>query len=160
MLEKIENNEVFIDECDLEIFRKYKWKIQYQKNTRYIYCSTYDGIKVKCILFHRLILNCSHGDKKCVDHIDGNGLNNLRDNLRICTHSENMRNRINNKPHSSIYKGVSWTKLNKKWRASIRINKKYISLGLFINEVDAAKAYNIASEKYHKDFSRINNLVA
>jgi hypothetical protein len=95
-----------------------------------------------------------------IDHLDGNTFNNQKKNLRICTHSENMRNSkipINN---TSGYKGVSLIKntITEKWMATIRFNNKKNYLGSFNDPVDAARAYNEAALKYHGEFAHINKI--
>ena len=121
----------------------------------------YDNGKWWCV--HKLLyciehnLNI-HADLK-IDHKDRNKLNNSLDNLRLATSQENNRNigkRTDN--CSSIYKGVSFSKNNKKnpWRAGIRIGKKCIHLGYFNNEKDAAEAYDKKALELFKDFAYLN----
>lgn len=105
---------------------------------------------------HRIINKTPKGFS--TDHINGNRLDNRKVNLRTCTHTENMRNR-NVRPKSSktsIYKGVYKLKNAKKWTASIHINKKEKYLGVYVNEDDAAIAYNKAAEKYFGEFASYN----
>ena len=98
-------------------------------------------------------------DKRCVDHIDGDKLNNHKDNLRFATHTENSRNqKKTNKPTSSIYKGVSFHKPLQKWLAHIRATGKIQHLGYFTNEREAAEAYNAAAVQFHKEFAKLNEL--
>ena len=95
-------------------------------------------------------------DNHQIDHHDGNTLNNLEDNLRICTFAQNSHNgkiRINN---TSGWKGVYWHKNTKKWMALIIVNYKPIFLGYFDIKEDAAKAYNNAATKYFGEFARLN----
>lgn len=94
-----------------------------------------------------------------VDHIDRNPLNNQKDNLRICTASENCQNRIRDLNFkSSKYHGVYRKKglRNKSWCASIRVKKKLLHIGYFLTEEDAAKAYDLMSKKYFGEFAIIN----
>jgi hypothetical protein len=91
----------------------------------------------------------------CVDHINGNTLDNRRSNLRVCTHAENMRNRRKNSNSSSGYKGVFWDNHYKKWSSYIRVNNKRIYLGRFDDSKVAYEAYVAASKKYHGEFGRI-----
>lgn len=79
------------------------------------------------------------GHKIVVDHINDNRLDNRVENLQLITNRENAY-RTQGK-YSSQYKGVSWCKRGKKWRANIRLNKKSFSLGYFVNEYDAHLAY-------------------
>lgn len=91
-----------------------------------------------------------------IDHTNKNKLDNRKSNLRICNRSQNNRNVFTNKSNKSGYKGVIWLKQNKKWMAQITFNYKRIYLGLFTNKLDAAKAYNDAARRYHKEFSSLN----
>lgn len=90
------------------------------------------------------------------DHINGNRLDNRRENLRVCTQGENNRNKAKYRNKSSQYKGVSWDSTNKSWYAQIIINKKHYSLGHYRNELEAAKAYDEGAKKHHGEFARIN----
>ena len=110
------------------------------------------------IRLHRLLTGLESGDGKCVDHINGNGLDNRRCNLRVCTQHENLCNRrkFMESSTTSFYKGVSWHKLRSKWRAYIRVNGHAIHLGLFINEKEAARAYDQAAMTYFGEFARLN----
>jgi hypothetical protein len=92
-----------------------------------------------------------------VDHKNCNGLDNRRANLRPATHAENCHNRRKySTPTSSRFKGVRWHKHGKKWAATIRGNNRAIHLGYFADETDAARAYDEAAKKYHKEFARLN----
>lgn len=103
---------------------------------------------------HRLLL--APGDNEDVDHRDGNGLNNKKENLRKCSRSQNLQNqtRLPNPLKSSAYKGVYWDE--DAWRAQIRVNKQKICLGYFTDEQTAALAYNEAANKYFGEFARPN----
>jgi hypothetical protein len=91
-----------------------------------------------------------------VDHINHNGLDNRRINLRIATARQNKQNTKIQKSNTSGYKGV--TKDRTKWRAMIRISGKRVHLGMFDDKRDAAIAYNRAAIKYHGDFACINDI--
>lgn len=106
----------------------------------------------KDILMHRVILNAPQD--KDVDHINGNGLDNRRSNIRICSTSENMRNRKTHKNNKCGVKGVRFHKKVQKWDARIQVNKKPIHLGYFDTVKDASDAYNQASKKFHGEFGR------
>jgi hypothetical protein len=93
-----------------------------------------------------------------VDHINGDGLDNQRCNLRLATHSENLRNRGYTKKNTSRYKGVTWYKPYKKWRAQIKTDHKMKNLGYFDIPEEAAEAYNEAAKKYHGSFAWLNKL--
>lgn len=149
-----------VDDEDYEYLNKFKWGVVKRKNTFYASRTQHykDGSRKKMMLIHRLILGLSD-PKIFVDHVDHNGLNNQKSNLRICTNQENQRNTsLNNKKtlnSSSKYKGVSWYKRDNKWRANICVGKD-VYLGSFINETDAAKAYDRAALKYFGEFACLN----
>jgi len=112
---------------------------------------------IKTIYMHRVIMNVTDS-QVLIDHWDGDSLNNQDENLRICTNTENLRNRGAQKNNTSGYKGVHWNKDNKNWVAQIQVNRKIIYLGSFANINDAAKAYNKAAEKYHGEFAQLNQV--
>lgn len=95
-------------------------------------------------------------DSQRVDHRDGDTLNNTSRNLRICTHSQNAKNRKVGSNNTSGYKGIAFYPKIKKWRARIGVDGRRINLGYFNSETDAITAYNKASKKYHGRFGRLN----
>ncbi len=106
------------------------------------------------ILMHRQLLGVLDGFE--VDHIDGDGLNNCRTNLRVCLHQQNGYNRAKRIAKSSVYKGVSWHQICGKWRASIKVNGKMIDLGHFLSEKEAALSYNQAASYHFGEFAKLN----
>ncbi len=106
---------------------------------------------------HRLLTQCPKG--KQVDHINGDKLDNRRDNLRICTHGQNLCNQMpQQRKKTSIYKGVFLVKGAKTWTARIRKDRKNINLGRFQDEREAAIAYNAAAKIHHGEFARLNEV--
>ena len=103
---------------------------------------------------HRSIM----GDPKgmMVDHRNHNTLDNRKDNLRIVTRAENMRNTQARRGSSSKYLGVSWYKPREKWRAQISVDGKRKYLGIFENEVEAALAYDLAAIEHFGEFANLN----
>jgi len=89
-----------------------------------------------------------------VDHINGNGLDNRRSNLRIATSQQNNRNRKICNLNTSGFKGVRLDR--NKWRADIRIDGKRKNLGRFVNPEAAAAAYDEAARKYFGEFATLN----
>jgi hypothetical protein len=110
----------------------------------YLKVNLYKNSKKKYILIHRLVLlTFLPLEEKEVDHINQIKTDNRLENLRWASKSENKRNKNKQKGcYSSIYKGVYWAKNKNKWDARCCINYKITFLGLFDDELDAAKAYN------------------
>lgn len=106
-----------------------------------------------CLRLHRVLTACPDGLE--VDHIDGNGLNNRRANLRIATRSENARNTGLNARNSSGRKGVSWCKRTRRWVAFIQHCGSTRFLGRFFEIDEAAAAYAKASAELHGEFGRM-----
>jgi len=141
-----------VDDTDFEWLNQWKWYAMNNKSTFYAVRNAGWPIQ-KRIWMHRLIMNTPNELE--VDHKDGNGLNNTRENLRNCTHAQNGKNnkeRINN---SSGSKGIHWR--NGKWYARIMVDSKSIHLGCFSNKDEATHAYSEAVKKYHGEYTRINN---
>jgi hypothetical protein len=149
---------------DFEEVNRHKWRaINNHNETFYAVRMTYTGGRKKQIMMHREIMKLPPFDSAqgrkgfVVDHGDGDGLNNTRDNLSIVTAAENSYNRrkcIN--VCSSKYKGVSREKKSNKWRAIINYKGQPIRLGWFDNEIDAAKAYDEAAKKYYGEYAFLN----
>lgn len=112
---------------------------------------------VKHKLFHRLILGIEDPNLS-VDHIDGDGLNNQKSNLRVCSHKQNCRNRKKNLNGSSRFKGVGFHKRDKIYCANIGLNGKRVHLGNFNSEIEAALAYNFAAKHHYGEFAKLNEV--
>lgn len=155
----IPTSETDFDEEFIDNIKQFTWFKQNQFG--YVSCHFKDvnGNK-RCMQLHRYILylNGNLDHSLDVDHKDGNPLNNLKNNLRICTASQNTRNSRRKRNSISQYKGVSFFKRDQKWKAEIYINGKNSFLGLFINEIDAAKAYNTAAILHFGEFAKLNNV--
>src|ERR671923_1500933 len=135
-----------VDDADYEWLNQWKWSIG---SNRYAYRINEQN---RGIYMHRLITNAPNGMQ--VDHINGNKLDNRRENLRVCTKHENMRNRGKQKNNTSGYKGVSWREKSKRYGAFIKIDGKYKMIGEYKTAEDAARAYNEFAKKYHGKFAK------
>lgn len=103
---------------------------------------------------HRIIWAIVHGSdpgESVIDHIDGNGINNRIGNLRLATHTENIRN---SRAHAGKLKGASFNRRSGKWRALIRLSRKLVYLGEFPTEAAAHAVYCAAAEKHFGEFAR------
>lgn len=151
--------EILVDEDDYHNFLNYSKCIKSCKTKfkQFFYVVIY--FNKKHYYLHRLITKCQ--DKNMVvDHINHNTLDNRKENLRICTKSENVRNQEKSTRNtSSIYKGVWYNKHRKKYIAEIKVNQKKINLGRFLSIKEAAKAYNDAATKYFGKFAYLNKIV-
>lgn len=125
-------------------------------NACWIYCNG----KSKCFYVHRLLakyflsnpLNYGY-----VNHKDNNRLNNNLDNLEWCSFQQNCFQKYKYKKNaSSKYKGVSWSKRDKKWGSKIGFNNKTINIGFFSAEKEAALAYNEKAKELHGKFAVLN----
>lgn len=143
-----------VDDSDYERVSQYKWWAAEVGVTKHFYATTSTYKPRKTIYMHRLILDAPKG--KIVDHINGNGLDNRRANLRLCTNAQNLHNAPAQKNNTSGYKGVSWNKGNKKWQAQICVNNKKIMIGVFADKIEAAKAYDKAALEFHGKFAYTN----
>jgi hypothetical protein len=146
-----------VDDEDFDRVMPYKWHTLTKGNCHYaIRGLWYDG-KCHTVYMHRLILDGAATDMD-IDHIDGDGLNNTRNNLRVVTHQENMMNR-HKRVGSSKYKGVHFdnSSRNKKvWRAQIRYNGKLANLGRFYTEEEAAHCYDKAACELFGEYANTN----
>lgn len=145
-------NYAIVDDEDYDRISKYKWNARKDKNTYYAY-SRPDGKGGKHWGLHRYILRLE--SKLQVDHINGNGLDNQKHNLRICTLGENTRNRRSCKNTTSKFKGVSRTKYGL-YLAEIGHNGKRYSLGSYITEEQAAEAYDRKHIELCGEFAKPN----
>lgn len=141
-----------VDDEDYPILIKYSWQATRMRRTCYAITSMWNKGNQKGVRMHRLILGLTVGNKLVTDHIDGNGLNNQKANLRIITNRQNGFNRKPNKNSTSKFKGVCRRAGSKKWGA--RIQKTH--LGYFTNEIKAAKVYDLAAEDRFGELARLN----
>ena len=135
-----------VSDEDFERVSKIRWSFVYVKGCNY---AVGNGL-----LMHRFIMNC----KGIIDHKDGNGLNNQRDNLRIVTHTQNMHNSRKNKIGTSRYKGVWFRKELGSWSSQIMHNGKRYQVGTFKDEETAALAYNAKAKELFGEFAYLNNV--
>ena len=144
-----------VDDDVYEWASKYKWRVgKWSGSTYYAIRSFNLGTKRKTGILHREIMNAPDGVH--VDHINGNGLDCTRSNMRLCTQAENKRNRKINSNSKSGYKGACWNKSVGKWQAHIQIDGKKIHLGLHDSAENAARAYDKAAIEYHGEFAKPN----
>ena len=139
-----------VDEADYKWLNQWKWYMRGGGLPPYAW--RWDE-NHKYVGMHRAILRAPNGIY--VDHINNNGLDNQRRNLRLCTQNQNCQNR-QKVAGTSKYKGVCKRKGRKTWISEIRVTRKLIYLGAFQHQEDAAKAYDIAALKYFGKFAYTN----
>lgn len=145
-----------VDDDDYNKAIKYKWHIKKRDNRRTFYACT--NIKKEKVLLHRFILGSKKHDNKIIDHINRNGLDCRKENLRIANNVINNMNRDLQRNNTSGYRGVCRRKKEKKWRAQIGYNNKMITIGYYKDIKDAAKAYNKRAKELFGEYAYLNKL--
>jgi hypothetical protein len=163
-----QNQFAMVDDDMFDYLNQWKWGASKKNHTYYAKRSYMKDGKSCVMKMHRLILGLT--DPKILgEHRDHNGLNNQRDNLRVCTQQQNVCNKRSQKGSSSKYLGVCRVKYPQKrkngevkvyeyWMALIRIKGKQTILGRFKDEKEAALAYNKAAIIHHGEFANPNIL--
>ena len=146
-----------IDVEDYDKVKGYWWSLSTKRGfTQYAQAhSSHDSKSRLHLSMHRVILGLT--DTGLVDHINGDGLDNRKSNLRIATTQENAFNQKSNRG-SSKFKGVSFRKDNNLWRAYVTKDGKRTYLGDHATEIDAAMAYNKAASQLFGEYARLNNV--
>lgn len=137
-----------VDDADYELVSAHKWKLD--STGRYVV----RNLRKRTLYMHRMLLKAPTGLD--VDHINGNGLDNRRENLRLATHAQNQCNQKIRTDNSSGYKGVRWHSGDRRWRARITFQGREIWLGNFSTAELAHAAYCSAAQKLHGQFARFN----
>lgn len=133
-----------VDEEDYERVMEYNWHL------------TKQGYAANSLVgkMHRFIMNPP--DDMVVDHVNHNTIDNRKTNLKVCDRLHNQKNQKPQGNKSSRFKGVYWSNSKNRWVSEIISNFKKIYIGVFSDEIEAAKAYDEAAKKYHKDFAYLN----
>jgi len=139
-----------VDDEDYEWLNRWRWKPQIDHNNVYAVRNIRYNGGYKTIRMHRFIVNPPDGI--LIDHIDSDGLNNQKYNLRLCNECQNRAHRKPNKNHKYIGVGV----YKNIFRARIRFNNIIYALGYFKTEKEAAIAYNIAALRLKGNFAYLN----
>ena len=146
-----------VDDEDFEYLNQFKWCAAKLSGIFYAVRNAPKDGKRYQQLMHRVINKTP--DSKQTDHINGNGLDNRKSNLRTATTRQNKQNCASQKNTTSKHKGISWQASRNKWFVQIRIDTgKDVFLGRYSDETEAAKAYNIAAAKYFGEFAKLNKL--
>ena len=148
-----------VDDDDYYWLSQWNWFAVEIKNTWYARRSKKKGVlrsnEKYEIYLHRIVMRCSDIDF-VIDHLDKNGLNNQKENLRMCTKSENNKHTSSHKNSSSQYLGVSYDKNRNKWSANLMNNGKRILFKRYNTEIEAAKAYDITAKTQFGVYANLN----
>lgn len=142
----------WVDQADYEMLSQFQWHAQRRRQAFYAVISANQRTR----LMHRFLL--LPDPEQDVDHVNGDGLDNRRRNLRVCTTRENQRNAHKPRGGTSWHKGVSWHKRGQRWQSQIQDCGKIYYLGWFRDEVDAALAYDLAALERFGEFAAPNFL--
>lgn len=108
----------------------------------------------RTLYMHRVILEAPKGCQ--VDHINGNRLDNRRENIRLCSQTENIRAYMRPSAKTSPYRGVCWASRPGRWLARITVNYRTIHIGHYHTELEAAAAYDAAARLHFGTFAQPN----
>jgi len=155
-----QGKEALVDDCDYEYLMESKWRFARRghQRTGYARFKQTVGGKRHWVHMHRLVAERSGlaVEGKQIDHVDGNGLNNCRNNLRVATESQNKANLRRRRDNTSGYKGVSCNRQTGKFRAYITVAGHRRHLKYFDDPREAARAYNGAALKHFGEFACLN----
>ncbi len=146
-----------VDPDDYYRLNQYKWSASRVGRKFYAVRTgpARNGKRGKSYRMHREVANIPEG-LEC-DHINANSLDNRKANLRPATRRQNCWNSSKRRPKSlSKYKGVSFSKRGRPWKAMLTVNGKWIYLGSFNSEIQAAKAYDKAAKRHFGEFANPN----
>jgi hypothetical protein len=142
-----------IDAADVHLVDKWNWTVKVTETNVYAKRNNCASRPHRVAYMHRCIMGEPEGLE--VDHIDGDGLNNQRHNLRAATRTQNSTNVKLRASNTSGYKGACWDKKRERWVAHIRVNGVQTYLGYFASAEAAHRAYAAASAKPHGEFGRV-----
>ena len=144
-----------VDDEDFRHLSQWQWFAVHRNRSFHAARNVWREGQRTTLYMHQLLVNVPLG--MMTDHIDGNGLNNQRANLRACTPSQNTANTAKySMLTSSQYRGVYWRGDIRKWHAQVRRDGKYFHLGHFRHEREAALAYNEAALEHFGGFAMLN----
>jgi len=157
-IELTKGNVALVDDEDYQRLSRWSWWVVPSGSRHKLYAQRWDNtVKPRrAVWMHRVVCNAPPGTQ--VDHINMNGLDNRRENLRVCTQGQNQANRGPQQNNKSGYKGVCPISRRGYWQASIRHNRKSIYLGEFSSKKDAAQTYNKAALELFGEFAYLNEV--
>ena len=146
-----------VDDEDYDYLMQWKWYTNKTLQGKFYAARSLWNLitkKIKNVCMHRVIIDAKKGEE--VDHKDGNGLNNQRGNLRLCTRAQNNANSKLQKNSTSGYKGATFDRHAQKWQAHIMYNRRHLFLGYYGTSEEAARAYDKKAIELFGEFARPN----
>ena len=146
-----------VDAADFDVISRLKWHAQANGDGGSYYpvnSGARIGNRQRAVRMHRLLLGIVNQTDIFVDHINGNGLDNRRCNLRLASAAQNQGNRDQRKTGSCLYKGVHFAKKSRNWEA--KIGGERLFLGSFDTPEDAARAYDAAATARWGEYAKLN----
>ena len=147
-----------VDEADYELVSAYSWGVHEHVRPSGATVGPYARAGVRCpdgryttLLMHKVISGWAQ-----TDHINHDGLDNRRDNLREASTRQNAQNRLSHRGTSSIYKGVFWNTRQARWQAKITVGGRQVWLGTYLDEAAAGRAYDAAAIEHFGPFACLN----
>ena len=140
-----------VDDEDFDRVSMVTWSVSPKGYVRAHRPGKNDG---RIMLMHNFIMGTPYGHH--TDHRDHDKLNNRKQNLRVCTPTQNHGNMVKRTGTSSKFKGVTWWKRDKRWKAQASSSGKHYNLGYFDSETDAAKAYDKKAKELFGEFAKLN----
>lgn len=147
----VNGHEVIIDECLRQFLSNFTWSIYRRDHTSYARTCIFVAGKTRIVSMHRLLMGLK---AKSVDHINGNGLDNRIENLRLCSHSQNCWNSKKRKDSRNPFKGVYFK--DNGWHARIKISGEDVHIGSFRDAETAARAYDSEARRLRGEFAKTN----
>lgn len=134
--------EVLVDDADYNSLSRYRW---WYSGKGYARRTERNATGRTTFYMHRELMQCP--DHLQVDHVNGNGLDNRRKNLRICTRSQNGSHRTHVPYGVSGYLGIAWRRDRSKWQATITVDHRTVYLGIFVDLCEAVRIRDEASSR-------------
>jgi hypothetical protein len=145
-----------VNEQDFDKINQYKWSSIFCGKAKFPYAiSSHFG---KIVYMHRIVIDAK--SDQLVDHIDGNGLNNSRENLRFVTSSQNNMNQSKRSDNTSGHKGISWCPDREKYQVYVNIDRKRKSLGRYKTIEEAIYVRDQAAKSHYGEYARENSSLA
>jgi hypothetical protein len=155
LIELTQGKVAIVDAADYEWLSQWKWYAKLNCGHWYACRKGYDDKGKRYDIFmHRVILDAPKG--MLADHINGDGLDNSRSNLRLATSTENNHNRRTSRNNRSGFKGVWWSTTYQKWGVSVSFGGKQRNIGYFDDLIKAAFARDVLEVKHHGEFAKLN----